>query len=1020
MKKFLISLGVLALFIGFHFTLDKADAISCLPGQQGGTGQCTGLSGGTVGQNLYVSSINASGSPTYGFQANGSGGSSGGLSTSSPFTSGGIVTVVNGNTVTASSSVNASSVTASLYDTGGFGFHVKAYGAKCDGVTDDSAAYQSAANLVATNGGAVLACAGSEIINTCITISSNTTVIAPSYGATTLKKTSAATSNCIFQSSGANNVTYQNFNFNNASGSYAIVSYGGDALHIFNNIFTGTSTYGTQGAITLNGQNAIAPFTNTKIEGNYFHDMPNGIRPVYIYARNTGTIDSTLISDNIFASTAGPAIFLDNFTSLTRTTVTNNIFKNIYGVSGPTGSGVGLYGGITSSGTLSNTIFSNNQYYNSITTSTNPLQTQGLVYIYDASGTIISNNIAYGSWGPVARTAGPAIAPGRVDTPDYNLQIFGNYIQGFDAPTDPDSQVNSDIHNNTVVYSGGCFNIGYGTQINIKIHDNLCYDSGPDQAGSISTPYAMVAFDNSDPVNSSWYNNTIVFDSTSTTWTGQYPTSTILLTGNHNYSDVSVYNNQFYLPNSNLSTTSTIFTKQSGSEILPTTVYGNRVHELDGIYSDIGGIYPQLAIANRFTATNTFAGNVSTTFVSAPCIGTNAVGVWISGTCISTSTFNSTGTNTFFPFWSSNTLTATSSLAQLTGGGLNVSSSLVVSSTINGFFISIGTAGVASNFGITTAPWVAAGDNNLAIGQGALANSGFTGARNVAIGSQALNAVTSANFNTAVGSLALNKETAASNVGVGYNAMSANVSGDNATAIGAGSLDQATSYGNTALGSLAGHSLTGGNSNLFLGRDAGNNASQGTGINNSTALGQGSYTTQSNQQVFGSSAVNNYFFNCGVNIGTSTNIGCLNIQGSSTQSGPANFSSTITTNSIAANSLVGISATGTLIATGTPTVLSGATLAGITTFTGSSTLVTPSIGGAITGGGCDSATSSIDASYTSSTTGFITTPQNDPGTSLGGAFFYSFITAPGVLTTRVCAGVTVTPNTTPYVVKIFK
>lgn len=105
---------------------------------------------------------------------------------------------------------------------------------------------------------------------------------------------------------------------------------------------------------------------------------------------------------------------------------------------------------------------------------------------------------------------------------------------------------------------------------------------------------------------------------------------------------------------------------------------------------------------------------------------------------------------------------------------------------------------------------------------------------------------------------------------------------------------------------------------------------------------------------------------------------------------------------------------------GTSTPDSSLDVKGNVRFEASSTVVTPTIGGAIVSGGCDSATSSIDTSVTSSTASFVTTPQNDPGATLGGTWAYSFLSAPGTLTTRVCANVTVTPNSTPYVVKIIK
>lgn len=117
----------------------------------------------------------------------------------------------------------------------------------------------------------------------------------------------------------------------------------------------------------------------------------------------------------------------------------------------------------------------------------------------------------------------------------------------------------------------------------------------------------------------------------------------------------------------------------------------------------------------------------------------------------------------------------------------------------------------------------------------------------------------------------------------------------------------------------------------------------------------------------------------------------------------------------------GSSTFGGALAIGTSTTSNAQlTVSGLVQFAASSSVITPTIGGAIVSGGCDSATSSIDSSITSSTAAFITTPVNDPGTTLGGTWAYSLITAPGILTTRVCANISVTPNTTTYIVKIIK
>ena len=83
---------------------------------------------------------------------------------------------------------------------------------------------------------------------------------------------------------------------------------------------------------------------------------------------------------------------------------------------------------------------------------------------------------------------------------------------------------------------------------------------------------------------------------------------------------------------------------------------------------------------------------------------------------------------------------------------------------------------------------------------------------------------------------------------------------------------------------------------------------------------------------------------------------------------------------------------------------------------GSSTVTTSSIGGAIVGLGCDTATTSVDTSY-GSTTVFVTTPQTFPG---AGLFWQTYLSATGVITTEVCSDVTVTPVSSIYNIKILK
>ncbi len=83
---------------------------------------------------------------------------------------------------------------------------------------------------------------------------------------------------------------------------------------------------------------------------------------------------------------------------------------------------------------------------------------------------------------------------------------------------------------------------------------------------------------------------------------------------------------------------------------------------------------------------------------------------------------------------------------------------------------------------------------------------------------------------------------------------------------------------------------------------------------------------------------------------------------------------------------------------------------------GSSTVETATIGGAIVGLGCDTGDTVVPAGIVlSSTTAFITTPEADPGII---AAPYSIAISSTTIRTKVCSGVTVTPNTVKYIVKI--
>jgi hypothetical protein len=169
------------------------------------------------------------------------------------------------------------------------------------------------------------------------------------------------------------------------------------------------------------------------------------------------------------------------------------------------------------------------------------------------------------------------------------------------------------------------------------------------------------------------------------------------------------------------------------------------------------------------------------------------------------------------------------------------------------------------------------GDDNVAIGAGALGSASFAADNNVAVGKDAGNSVTTGEYNTIVGALAGDAITsggrntlvgykagstindsgglgntlmgyeagdaianAADNVAVGDSALGAEAGGQNNVAIGKNALlVQSNSSGNirnTAVGSGAGSAVTTGADNTFLGGQAGDTTTTGS---RNTVLGKG-------------------------------------------------------------------------------------------------------------------------------------------------------------------------------------
>ena len=125
-----------------------------------------------------------------------------------------------------------------------------------------------------------------------------------------------------------------------------------------------------------------------------------------------------------------------------------------------------------------------------------------------------------------------------------------------------------------------------------------------------------------------------------------------------------------------------------------------------------------------------------------------------------------------------------------------------------------------------------------------------TGAKNVAVGLQALEENTTADGNTAVGHACLSENTTGyNNTAMGHLCADACTTGIDNTAIGEQTASNLTTGNrNTCIGKAAGYELTDGDNNLLLGDDAGRSNSP-----------SGNITTGSNKVVLGDNNISNLY-----------------------------------------------------------------------------------------------------------------------------------------------------------------
>lgn len=409
----------------------------------------------------------------------------------------GDMVLANTQTVTGAKTFNV----GAFLDKGNEVFNLKAYGVVGDGTTDDTTNAQAAyAAITAAGGGIALWPKPTSYykLTAPIVVTSNTQSIGVVPATDIRGSGSPSLGGGVFNVSGSN-IVFKNLKITASGATTMITSYGHDNLLIRDCEFTGTSNTGFPGAIFFDGSDAAGSFTDSFIENNRFHDIPS-LSPIHLYPKSGHIVDGIYIRGNKFDTVLGPAINLDAYDIIKNVEVTaGNSFVDVQGGGTVTTPGVALSTKIDTHYEIDGLQFNGNYYRNTLS---GGIQSQGLIYIYGTSNFQVCGNVATGSWDEATDTIGPCIALGRTNTPVLNGVISDNIIKGFDAPWDPDSMRNVDVHDNQVYRCGGSWDLGYNIQDYIRVHNNTSYNSpsrGAYTAGFIlgnGSQYKCEVYDN--------------------------------------------------------------------------------------------------------------------------------------------------------------------------------------------------------------------------------------------------------------------------------------------------------------------------------------------------------------------------------------------------------------------------------------------------------------------------------------------------------------------------------------------
>ena len=208
----------------------------------------------------------------------------------------------------------------------GLGFDVRAYGAKGDGVTDDTAAIQ--AGLTAAAGNVAVIPAGTYILSSALTVPNNTTLVGAGKYATTLKMKASVNSNTFTQAS-STGVTLRGFGVDMNGTAQSVAKTG--------ILFTGSTDCAVEDIFvqngTISGSSGIA-ISTTGVNNRFRFsrcDAFNCQRGITVAGASLDTVIESCVIRACLTTVAGEgALYLPNSS---RTRVINTL------VTGSTGSG---------------------------------------------------------------------------------------------------------------------------------------------------------------------------------------------------------------------------------------------------------------------------------------------------------------------------------------------------------------------------------------------------------------------------------------------------------------------------------------------------------------------------------------------------------------------------------------------------------------------------------------------------------------------------------------------------------